>query len=176
MRITRGAESFYHSIINIEEKQKNNYPIVALEGMSHSSFMDKTMLPSGVVNKDLKPEVEENDGYKKVGKAMSSFIGEVIGPGSGTEGLNGIVNQLNDTSTFFAPLVKAMELENSYNIKDPCYNSNLVNPDLPTCLHGSKWTEMAQSIMGGEIGDKQARLNTIDNFHRVYTVNPVHLP
>ena len=30
--------------------------------------------------------------------------------------------------------------------------------------------------MGGEISDKNAGINTDDNFHRVYTINPVHLP
>jgi hypothetical protein len=33
--------------------------VVAFEGVSHSSFMDKSMLPSGVIKKDLKPEVIE---------------------------------------------------------------------------------------------------------------------
>lgn len=30
--------------------------------------------------------------------------------------------------------------------------------------------------MGGNIDDKNAKLNTLDNFHRVYTITPVHLP
>lgn len=30
--------------------------------------------------------------------------------------------------------------------------------------------------MGGDISDKNAAIVTEDNFHRVYTVTPVHLP
>jgi len=30
--------------------------------------------------------------------------------------------------------------------------------------------------MGGDISDKHATIKTEDNFHRVYTVTPVHLP
>jgi hypothetical protein len=30
--------------------------------------------------------------------------------------------------------------------------------------------------MGGNIDDKNTTIYTDDNFHRVYTVNPVHLP
>lgn len=30
--------------------------------------------------------------------------------------------------------------------------------------------------MGGKIDDKNAKISTDDNFHRVYTVTPVHLP
>jgi hypothetical protein len=69
-----------------------------------------------------------------------------------------------------------MLLEGSYNLKEPCYSDNLVNPDTPTCLHGSKWAEQAQAGMAGDLPDKNAKINTMDNFHRVYTITPVHLP
>ena len=74
------------------------------------------------------------------------------------------------------PLIDGMLLEGSYNLKPACYSANLVNPDLPTCLHGSKWVEQAQAGMAGDLPDKNAKINTMDNFHRVYTVTPVHLP
>ena len=74
------------------------------------------------------------------------------------------------------PLIDAMILEGSYNIKEACYSKNLVNPDTPTCLHGSKWSEMAQALMAGDLPAKNAQINTMDNFHRVYTITPVHLP
>lgn len=73
-------------------------------------------------------------------------------------------------------MIDAMFLENSYNIKEPCYAKTLINPDSKTCLKGSKWSAEAQKIMGGNIKDKHATIETQDNFHRVYTVTPVHLP
>ena len=68
-----------------------------------------------------------------------------------------------------------MNLEGNYGMKDACYDSTLVNQNTKKCLHGSKWTPIAQSIMGGKIPDYE-KLDTDDNFHRVYTVTPVHLP
>jgi hypothetical protein len=41
---------------------------------------------------------------------------------------------------FFAPFIEGMELEGSYNLKIPCYNSLLLNPDTPKeCMRGSPW-------------------------------------
>jgi len=59
LRVSRGAESYWHSITNLDKSQDGMYPVVAFEGLSHSSWMDSTMLPSAVVNKDLKPEIVE---------------------------------------------------------------------------------------------------------------------
>jgi len=56
MRISRGAEAFFHQEENIDMTQKGLYPVVAIEGASHSSFLDQTMeLPSFVKSKDLNP-------------------------------------------------------------------------------------------------------------------------
>ena len=60
LRVSRGAESYWHSVTNIDPSQANNYPVVAFEGFSHSSWMDASMIPSAVVAKDLKPEVDHS--------------------------------------------------------------------------------------------------------------------
>lgn len=63
-------------------------------------------------------------------------------------------------------------------MKQPCYASTLLNPDDdPKCQQGSAWSAQAQAIMAGDLpeGDKSS-IKTTDNFHRVYTVTPVHLP
>ena len=60
LRITRGAESYWHQIKNIEQNQTGKFPVVALEGVSHAGFMDSSMLPSAVKEKDLKLEVDES--------------------------------------------------------------------------------------------------------------------
>ncbi len=59
LRITRGAESYWHQTKNIEQNQTGKFPVVALEGVSHAGFMDSSMLPSAVKEKDLKLEVDE---------------------------------------------------------------------------------------------------------------------
>merc|ERR1712151_961006 len=82
------------------------------------------------------------------------------------------------TSEYFQPLVDAMTLEGFYNMKPACYGHDLVNDPSPGCLHGSPWAEQAQKIMGGSHLDDSSSVSikTDDNFHRVYTVTPVHLP
>ena len=50
-----------------------------------------------------------------------------------------------NTEGILKPLIDGMVLENSYNMKDPCYAHDLVNPtDDPKCSAGSKWVEQAQ--------------------------------
>lgn len=63
-------------------------------------------------------------------------------------------------------------------MKEPCYASDLVNPtDDPKCLAGSSWVEYASTIMAGQLPQgSQGKVTTHDNFHRVYSVTPVHLP
>jgi len=80
MRISRGAEAFWHQEENIDESQKGMFPVVALDKMSHSSFMDRTMeLPSHVKDTDLNPEVSQDEGYEKISNSMISFMSGVIG-------------------------------------------------------------------------------------------------
>lgn len=44
-------------------------------------------------------------------------------------------------------------------------------------MKGSPWSVHAQSIMAGTYDDgNEMLLNTNDNFHKVYTITPVHLP
>jgi hypothetical protein len=172
LRVSRGAESYWHSVTNLDPSQAGKYPVVAFEGLSHSSWMDASMLPSAVVNKDLKPEVEEKEAHQMGAGVMVTFMKNHTGI-TDKSNMDSYVKNSEET---FQPLMTAMALEGSYNIKEPCYNKTLVNSDIKTCLQGSKWTEYAQAVMGGDIGDKSANISTEDNFHRVYTVTPVHLP
>lgn len=135
--------------------------------------MDSTMLPKAVVDKDLKPEVDEKTAHNLAAKAMVTFIAGILGD----EKANSLMeSHLQETAYLLQPLITGMQLEGSYFIKDPCYGHDLVNPTVPTCQHGATWSENAQRIMGGDIEDKNATIKTDDNFHRVYTVTPVHLP
>lgn len=48
-RVSRAAEGYWHGVENVEAAQKNQYPVVLIEGGSHGSFMDEDMLPSKVL-------------------------------------------------------------------------------------------------------------------------------
>lgn len=74
LRISRGAEAYWHSMVNIDKSQVNKYPMLALKGISHSSFMDSTMLPGAVKSGDIKPEVDEKTAHNTVALAMTAFI------------------------------------------------------------------------------------------------------
>jgi hypothetical protein len=81
------------------------------------------------------------------------------------------------TQIVLQPLLDAMTLEGSYAMKPPCYAKPLINPDDPTCLHGSPWNaQFTQKIMGGDFENSHIKVRNNDNFHRVQSVAPVHLP
>ena len=140
LRVSRGAESYWHSMTNIDPSQANNYPVIAFEGFSHSSWMDASMLPKAVTDKDLKPEVDEITAHKSGAAVMVAFMRNTTGQPTNTD-LHKLVRSSED---IFAPLINAMILEGSYNLKEPCYNKTLVNEVSPTCLQGNKWSERAQ--------------------------------
>lgn len=57
LRISRVAEAFWHQYTNIEQTQSNRYPIFALEGASHMSYMTGPA-PSAVKKRDLVPDID----------------------------------------------------------------------------------------------------------------------
>lgn len=69
MRISRVAESFWHSHINIEAAQKDRFPVMAFEGLSHMQFMSGAP-PSAVKKRDLKPDITEDAAHKLVATSM----------------------------------------------------------------------------------------------------------
>jgi len=156
LRITRGAESYWHQTKNIVDSQANKFPVVALEGMSHASFMDSSMLPSGVTDSDLKPEVEEKAAHEAIAKEMVGFFGQVLQKKEAN---------YNSSEELFKPLLAGLELEGSYALKPACYNSKLLNPDDPKCSQGSPWSVHAQKTMGGDLASLNADITTVDNFH-----------
>uniref|UniRef100_A0A7S3W8N1 Alpha/beta hydrolase fold-5 domain-containing protein n=1 Tax=Strombidinopsis acuminata TaxID=141414 RepID=A0A7S3W8N1_9SPIT len=168
LRVTRVAEGYYHQIENIVSSQKDMFPVVTIPGGSHMSFMSGTP-PSAVYKSDLKPEIAEADAHKFIAKQMSTFIGHILGSRSTVSD--------KATKNFLAPLIEGMKMEGSYAIAPPCYDQTLVNRDSdPTCGHGAPWNAAyTQLNMAGDL-PKKVKLNNNDNFHRVYTTTPVHLP
>jgi len=40
-------------------------------------------------------------------------------------------------------MIEALLLEGYNNFKPPCYGHDIINDQIPTCQHGSDWTEVA---------------------------------
>ena len=133
------------------------------------------MLPKLIIKDDLRPEVTQDQGYSMVASNMVSFIAKIRGDKDVAEkALKGFKNEGEE---FFAPFIEAMKLEGSYNMKIPCYNWNLTNPQSGLeCMSGSPWVTQSQVRMGGDTSDVNVTLDTYDNFHRVYTTKPHHIP
>ena len=169
LRISRSAEAYWHTN-NVVKSQSGRFPVVALEGLSHSSFMDFSMLPSAVTSNDIQPEVDEKTGHIMTSNVIASFISSIEGDENAWTNSKIFIAYTKD---FMKPLLEAMELEGSYNLKPPCYNKTLINDNRPGCLKGSKWSEHAQKVMSGALYKINAGIETEDNFHRAYTFFPV---
>ena len=73
MRVSRLAEAYWHSQINIEASQANMFPIYALEGTSHMSYMTGEA-PKAVKKRDLVPDLDDETARKSFGGAIVEFI------------------------------------------------------------------------------------------------------
>ena len=167
-RITRIAEQFYHSVLNIEPSSVGKFPVVVVKGASHMQFASGEP-PIFVKLNDLKPEITEDEAHSQIATIMANFIDQKE---------DALTKNVNDAYEFLNPLIEAMKLEGSYHFNDPCYDTDLVNRNVKDCGHGSKWVEYAQSVLAGfsEYSVQKVNLKTDDNFHRVYSILPVHLP
>lgn len=94
-----------------------------------------------------------------------------------------VINAENDEHfQFFKPIMDALVYEGNYHIKIPCYNISTINPDWPTkCERGNKWSTEASYYMAGadgkgDISTEHVELEFFDNFHRVDSMFPHHLP
>lgn len=165
MRVTRIAETYWHTIKNIHTKQEGMFPVVVLEGVAHHSFMSPPT-SSYVESHDLAADVADKDAHVMITQQMVEFIHSVLIPSYKMQSTN--------TADILSPFIEAMELEGNYNLKEPCYNASLVNDHSLQCTHGSLWnSQKAQNTMAGDLAGVQ--IHSDNNFHRVYTVTPVHL-
>ncbi len=169
MRVSRLAEAYWHQYTNIEESQKGMFPIVALEGSSHMSYMTGDA-PKAVKKKDLVPDLDDTTAKKQFSAAIVSFVDKVLKQDFSKD-------VKSDTAKVLQPLVEGIEMEGSYQLKPPCYGHETENPDVPTCFKANPWTEAyTQPMMGGTFSSKHIKVVDDDNFHRVQSVEPVHLP
>ena len=169
MRVSRLAEAYWHSHENIEAAQANRFPILALEGASHMSYMTGEA-PSAVKKRDLVPDLDAASARQTFGTAVVAFIDQVLKEDFSTE-------IATDSATVLKGLVEGFEMEGSYDRKQPCYGHETENPFEPTCTHGSPWTDQySQPLMAGTFDNPNITVVNDDNFHRVQSVAPVHLP
>lgn len=126
--------------------------------------------PSAVAKKDLVPDMDDETARKTFGAAIVSFLDKVT-----KQDFSSDVE--SDTEKVLLPLIEGMEMEGYYNLKPPCYGHETENPRVPTCFAGNSWTnEFSQPTMGGDLGNSNVSVKNDDNFHRVQSVSPVHLP
>jgi len=169
LRVSRLTEAYWHSQVNVEAAQENMFPIYALEGTSHMSYMTGAA-PSAVRKRDLKPDLDDETARKSFGSAIIEFIYQVVNEDFSTE-------IKNDSKTVLKGLLEGIEMEGSYQLKPPCYGHETENPRVPTCFHGNPWTEeYTQNMMGGTFDNTNVSVVNDDNYHRVDSVDPVHLP
>jgi len=167
MRITRMAESFFHQGENIEESEKGKFPIVLIKDAAHHSFMNGT--PSkGIQENDLSTTLAPADAFNSTAVLMTTFVNDVL------VGNDFVVDsQTTDTLGLF---ITAMKLEGAVSLKPPCNEDPEVNPELPTCLHGSPWVKSTGLQWVGSFTNKKAVLVNDDNFHPADQVVPYHHP
>ena len=170
LRISRVAEAYWHQYKNIEADQAGKFPIFAMEGTSHMSYMTGDA-PKAVAKKDLVKDTDDETARQSFGAAVVSFIDKVIKSDYSSD------IPSNNTKDILAPLVEGMEMEGYYNLREPCYGHETENPNVPTCTHGSPWTmQVSQPMMGGTFDNSNIKVVDDDNFHRVQSIAPVHLP
>jgi pimeloyl-ACP methyl ester carboxylesterase len=161
LRLSRAAEQFWHTNINISAAQLDMFPTIAFEGVSHAQFTSGS-IPINVRNHDLVPDVPEATAHSLTANAMVHFFDQIIMGNEPTLDIAASQHVLQG-------MVDAMELEGYYGTKPGCdLPPYLINPETITCLHGSPWNaEHSQRIMGGDLPGTNMSINSNDNFHPV---------
>lgn len=170
LRVTRLTEAYYQQVENIESAQAGMFPVFAVEGTTHMSYMTGEP-PKHVKDKDLKPDVDGDTAKQIFAAEFVKFIDNVL-----TQNWSNYDEQ--STADVLDGLLQGFKMESSYQMKPPCYGHETINPvDDPTCGHGNEWTvEVTQKVMGGYLNNDNITVVNDDNFHRVQSIAPVHLP
>jgi pimeloyl-ACP methyl ester carboxylesterase len=77
MRVTRLTEAYWHQIKNVESAQAGKFPIYAMEGTSHMSYMTGDA-PRTVRKHDLQPDVEDATAWATFAPQVVKFISNVV--------------------------------------------------------------------------------------------------
>ena len=162
-RISRIAES-YHLDIEVKKNKtdaKLHNPIHIISGMNHSQFSSGEQ-PFLVKQRDLAPEISREQAHKQVAKSINDFLEFQINPNHVNS--QKIIAKVNKSARILKPLIDAMLLEGSYNLKPPC--SKVDHKD---CFVGSPWTSKMFVKFTGLVEDK---IENVDEFRNVWSVLP----
>jgi hypothetical protein len=99
---------------------------------------------------------------------MAQYINDIL-----VGDLFKIDSQTDDECNLF---IDAMKLEGAASLKPPCNEDPEVNPELPTCLHGSPWINQSLTPWVGTFANEEAVLINDDNFHPASEISPYHHP
>merc|ERR1719231_438880 len=188
MRVTRMAES-YQQFKSVGAPKKT---VLVIPGMNHMDIASGDP-PSFVKKNDLKSEISQEQAHDIIASYISNFILSTMGEESASFLQDGMAK----TGDLVQPLVSAMEFEGSYLLNPPC-NSDHPSPHCPyypayptqktprtpsedtTCTCGSPFSqEIAMPEMWGLVNDSRGKdfpLVSVDAFHSVKDIHPVHLP
>lgn len=186
-RISRFAEAYHNQITlnNDINNAKKTLPITMITGMTHMQFAsDSGGIPKEVMNKDLLPEISENDAHNAVAADVASFVNGLLNNNWDTLNSRG-----DQSSQLLKPLIDMMELEGYHQFKPPCYCEELDEyggleygtcPEQPGCTAGSPWTAHAQQLMINPTDYKNGKgiiMESKDSQHIVTEEDPsCHLP
>jgi len=132
LRISRAAEGYYHQVENVDPSQAGRFPVAALEGISHASFMS-TPIPKNVRKNDLKMEMSLDDAHTLVASQFPLFLNNVIN--------SKFTYNQSATLKVLKPLLDAMEMEGYYGMKPPCYDHDEIDEVSSQCLKDSPWVQ-----------------------------------
>lgn len=62
MRVSRVAESYWHSVTNIESSQNGKFPVIVIPGAAHHSYMSAPW-PSFVLDSDLSSPLSQTEAH-----------------------------------------------------------------------------------------------------------------
>lgn len=79
LRISRTAESYWHTNVNVSPAQYTGFPTIAFEGISHAQFLNESAnIPKNVSNHDLVPDVTYAEAHEMSANAMAHFFDQII--------------------------------------------------------------------------------------------------
>lgn len=145
--VTRVIESFYFY---------SAYPhfTLIIPGMNHMGPASGLPPPRVLLN-DLPSEINQTTAHQQLAILISDYINMILNNRTTSPLLE---YHLHQTKQFSQPYLKALNLEGSYHLTLPCYNTTENK-----CQSGSPWSEYAQEIISGL--PKKVQLKISDQFN-----------
>jgi len=72
-RVSRFAESYFHTDVNINDEQKSKFTSVLIRGMNHAQFANiESKQPDFILKNDLKAETTQDDNLEAIANVIAS--------------------------------------------------------------------------------------------------------